>query len=52
LKADRESLEASDQRLGEECNRHDQDGEKKNGEQDGRQSALPLSSFCSLQYAG
>jgi hypothetical protein len=35
----RESLEASDQRLTEECNRHDQDSEKKNGEEHGCQSA-------------
>jgi hypothetical protein len=39
MKADCESLEASDQRLSKECNRHDQDGEKKNSKQDRRKLA-------------
>jgi len=52
MKADRDRLEASDQRLGEECNRHDQDGEKKNGEQDGRQSASPAEQLLQLAVCG
>jgi hypothetical protein len=39
MKVSREGLEASDQRLTEECNRHDQDGEEKKGKEDGCQSA-------------
>jgi hypothetical protein len=39
MKVSREILEASDQRLTEECNRHDQDGEEKKGKEDGCQSA-------------
>jgi len=52
LKADRESLEASDQRLGEEGNRHDQDGEKKNGEEDGCESASAAEQLLQLAVCG
>ena len=52
MKVSREILEASDQRLTEECNRHDQDGEKKNGEEDGCKSASPAEQLLQLAVCG
>jgi hypothetical protein len=52
MKADREGLETSDQRLSQECNRHDQDGEKKKGEEDGCKSASPAEQLLQLAVCG
>ena len=52
MKVSGEILEASDQRLTEEGNRNDQDGEKKNGKNGGCKTGLDHRVASAVWYAG